>query len=129
MSVQSDIEMLSIRAMETYARKNHLSGQEAIDIFHQNQIFEKILIQHEYLHQVDFEEVMEYVEQAIIESSHELTVFHGTTKKFEKIDLKKSHNRRVICSLLGRQSKNETVYLEGGIFYGQDFSRRKNTMG
>lgn len=86
--------MLSIRAMETYAKKNHLSGQEAIDIFHQNQIFEKILIQHEYLHQVDFEEVMEYVEQAIIESSHELTVFHGTTKKFEKIDLKKSHNRR-----------------------------------
>ena len=94
MSIQSDTEILSIQAMEAYAKKNHISGQEAIDIFHQYQIFEKIMIQHEYLHQVSFEEVLEYVEQIIKENSHKLAVFHGTTKKFEKIDLKKSQNRR-----------------------------------
>ncbi|MDO5406325.1 MAG: DUF3990 domain-containing protein [Eubacteriales bacterium] len=94
LSVQSDIEILSIKAMETYAKRNHISGEEAISIFHQYQVFEKILIQHEYLHQVDFEEVMEYVEQIILEDLHSLVVFHGTTKRFEQIDLKKSHNRR-----------------------------------
>lgn len=52
MSIQSDTEILSIQAMEAYAKKNHISGQEAIDIFHQYQVFEKIMIQHEYLHQV-----------------------------------------------------------------------------
>lgn len=94
MSIQSDIEMLSIRAMEAYASKNHISGDKAIDIFHKYQIFEKIMVQHEYLHQVSFEEVLEFVEQMISEDSHNLTVFHGTTKKFEQIDLRKSHNRR-----------------------------------
>lgn len=94
MSVQSDIEMLSIQAMETYAKRNCISGEKAIDIFHQYHIFEKMMIQHEYLHQVSFEEVMEYVESVMEEKVHELTVFHGTTKKFDRIDLKKSHNRR-----------------------------------
>ena len=94
MSVQSDVEMLSIRAMEEYADKNHLSGDEAIAVFHQNHIFETILIQHEYLHQVSWEEVMEFIEQEIKKDTHELAVFHGTTKRFEQIDLHKSHNRR-----------------------------------
>lgn len=94
MSVQSDVEMLSIRAMEEYADKNHLSGDEAIAVFHQNHIFETILIQHEYLHQVSWEEVMEFVEQELRKDTHELAVFHGTTKRFEQIDLHKSHNRR-----------------------------------
>lgn len=80
--------------MEAYAKRNHISGKETIDIFHQYQIFEKIMIQHEYLHQISFEEVMEYIEQVVSEDSHKLAVFHGTTKKFDKIDLKKSHNRR-----------------------------------
>lgn len=94
LSVQSDVEMLSIRAMEEYAKKNHISGEEAGEIFHQNHIFEKIMIQHEYLHQVSMEEVMEYVEQEIKKATHKLTVFHGTTRRFKQIDLKKSHNRR-----------------------------------
>lgn len=94
MSVQADTEMISIQAMETYAKKNHISGEEAIELFHQYQIFEKIMIQHEYLHQVSFEEVMEYVEKVIGEDTHQLAVFHGTTKRFDVIDLKKSHNRR-----------------------------------
>lgn len=94
MSRQSDIEMLSIQAMEAYAKKNHMSGEETIDIFHRYQVFEKIMVQHEYLHQISFDEVMEYVEQVILEDIHKLLVFHGTTKKFDKVDLKKSHNRR-----------------------------------
>ena len=94
MSKQSDIEMLSIQAMEAYAKKNHISGEETIDIFHRYQVFEKIVIQHDYLHQISFDEVMEYVEQIILEDSHRLSVFHGTIKRFEKVDLKKSHNRR-----------------------------------
>ena len=94
MSIQSDIEILSIHAMETYAARNHISGEKAIEIFHRCHVFESIIIQHEYLHQVSFEEVMEYVEQIISENSRKLTVFHGTTKKFDQIDLSKSHNRR-----------------------------------
>ncbi|WP_455616302.1 DUF3990 domain-containing protein [Eisenbergiella sp.] len=94
MSIQSDIEMLSIQAMETYAKRNHITGEEAINIFYRYQVFEKIMIQHEYLHQVGFEEVMDYVEQIIQEDLHSLTVFHVTTKRFEQIDLNKSHNRR-----------------------------------
>lgn len=94
MSVQSDIEILSIQAMEAFARENHISGEEVMGIFQRYQVFEKIMIQHEYLHQVSFKEVMEYIEQIIREDSHRLTVFHGTVKLFEDIDLKKSHNRR-----------------------------------
>ena len=94
LSIQADTEMISIQAMETYAKKNHISGEEAIELFHKYQVFEKIMIQHEYLHQVSFEEVMEYVEKVIREDTHQLAVFHGTIKRFDKIDLKKSHNRR-----------------------------------
>ncbi len=35
MSRQSDIEMLSIQAMETYAKRNHISRKEASAVFHQ----------------------------------------------------------------------------------------------
>ena len=94
MSKQSDIEMLSIQAMEAYAKKNHISGEETIEIFHRYQVFEKIMVQHDYLHQISFDEVMEYVEQVILEDSHKMSVFHGTTKRFDKVDLEKSHNRR-----------------------------------
>ena len=94
MSIQSDVELISIRAMEEYAKRNHLSTLSSIEIFHQYQVFEKIMLQHEYLHQVDFEEVMEYVEKVIQDDLHKLTVFHGTIARFEKVDLLKSHNRR-----------------------------------
>lgn len=48
MSIQSDVKMLSIQAMEAYAINNHISGEEAMDIFHKYQVFEKILLQHSY---------------------------------------------------------------------------------
>ena len=94
MSVQTDCEMLCIEVMETYAEKYDLTGDEVAELFHKNQVFEKILIQHEYLHQISFEEVVEYVEKVIAEDSRKLMVYHGTCSDFDKIDLKKSHNRR-----------------------------------
>lgn len=94
MSIQTDVEMLSIRAMETYAKCHHLSGEAATELFHKCQVFEKIMIQHEYLHQVDFEEVMEYVDKIVGEESKELIVYHGTTYDFKSVELVKSRNRR-----------------------------------
>ena len=94
MSVQSDIEMLSIRAMEVFAKRNHISCNEAMEIFHNCRVIENIMIQHEYLHQIDFEEVMEFVDQLIGKESKELFLFHGTVAVFDEIDLKQSHNRR-----------------------------------
>lgn len=94
MSAQTDCEMLSIETMEAYAEKYAISGDEAAELFHKNQVFEKMLIQHEYLHQIDFEEVLEFVEKVIAENSKELIVYHGSCYAFEKIDLSKSHNRR-----------------------------------
>ena len=94
MSVQTDCEMLSVQAMEAYAQKYNVSGNDVIKLFHENQVFEKIMIQHEYLHQVSFEEVLEYVEKIITEGSKELVVYHGSCYEFDNIDLNKSHNRR-----------------------------------
>lgn len=94
MSIQSDIEMLSIQAMEVYAARNNLTPVEVNDIFHKHQIFEKIILQHEYLHQVSFEEVMEFIDKTLMEESKELVLFHGTIADFDKVLLSKSHNRR-----------------------------------
>lgn len=94
MSALSDIEILSIQAMEMYAKRHNLTGNKVIDLFHKYQVFEKMLIQHEYLHQVDFEEVMEYIDKLINTESSELVVYHGSCFEFESVDLKKSHNRR-----------------------------------
>lgn len=110
MSMQSDTEMLSIRAMETYASRNGLSPKEVNQVFHSHQVFEKIILQHEYLHQVSFEEVLEFVDKAIAETSSELILFHGTVADFDKINLEKSHNRRdfgkgFYTTLLKRQAK------------------------
>lgn len=110
MSMQTDIEILSIQAMEAFAKRSHISGEDAMELFHKYKVFENIMIQHEYLHQVDFEEVMEFVEQVIHEESKELLLFHGTVAKFDVVDLSKSHNRRdfgmgFYTTLLERQAK------------------------
>ena len=47
MSIQSDVEILSVQAVEYYAQKHHLSEAEVFDLFCKHQVFEKILIQHE----------------------------------------------------------------------------------
>ena len=53
-----------------------------------------MLVQHEYLHQIDFEEIMEYVDGIMEEGSKELVVYHGSCWDFTEIDLSKSYNRR-----------------------------------
>lgn len=61
MGIQSDTEMLSVSAVEEYAAQNHIAVDAAYELFHRHQIFEKIILQHEYLHQISMDEVMEFV--------------------------------------------------------------------
>ena len=94
MSIRSDIEILSIQTMEQYAENNNMDIEDVMQLFYKHQIFEKIILQHEYLHQISFEEVMEFVEKALLDESKELLLYHGTVADFEQISLRKSHNRR-----------------------------------
>lgn len=94
MSVQSDVEMIYIQSMEAYAKRNHISAEQALDLFHQYQMMEKLMIQHEYLHQIPFEEIMEYVENVIAEERNSLVLYHGSAVDFDVIDLSQSKNRR-----------------------------------
>lgn len=94
MSIQSDIEVLSVRVMEVYAKLHNLSGENVVELFHNHQVFERMLIQHEYLHQIDFTEVMEFIDKVIEKDVKELVVYHGSCYVFENIDLTKSHDRR-----------------------------------
>ncbi|MGN0407103.1 MAG: DUF3791 domain-containing protein [Bacteroides sp.] len=66
MSMQSDVEMLFVQAMEEYAANNNLTPEKVNDLFHKHQIFENFILQHEYLHQIPFEEVMEFVDKSLI---------------------------------------------------------------
>ena len=111
MSVQSDVEMLSIRVLEEYTRVHHLSEREAVDLFHKHQVFEKLILQHEYLHQLDFSETIQYVEEIIAQKSTILVLYHGSNIAFEQIDLSKSHNRRdfgrgFYCTILEKQARD-----------------------
>ncbi len=110
MSIQSDVEILSIQALERYAKQHDLTSSEAAKLFYKHQIFEKILIQHEYLHQLDLEDTLNYVEETIAKNAPELVLYHGSTALFEKIDLTKSHNRRdfgqgFYCTVLESQAE------------------------
>lgn len=110
MSIQSDVEILSVQALEKYAKQHNLSTAEAANLFYSHQVFEKILIQHEYLHQLDLEDTLNYVEEIIAEDAPELVLYHGTTALFEEIDLEKSHNRRdfgqgFYCTVLESQAE------------------------
>ncbi len=109
MSIQSDVEMMSIRALEDYAKTHHLSESAAVDLFHKHQIFEKLILQHEYLHQLDFSETLDFIEETISKESSTLILFHGSNIAFDQIDLSKSHNRRdfgrgFYCTILENQA-------------------------
>lgn len=93
MSKQSDIEFLLVLAIENYSKKYEISYQETVELFHNNHIMEKMLVQHEYLHQIALESVIEFVEKNIAESKN-LILYHGSDSFFEEIDLSKSQNRR-----------------------------------
>ena len=43
MNVQTECEMLSVQAMEAYARKYYVSGNDVVELFHENQVFEKMI--------------------------------------------------------------------------------------
>ena len=43
MSVYSDVQILSIRVMEAYAKKNHVSGEDALNIFHKYHLTDLLL--------------------------------------------------------------------------------------
>lgn len=94
MSLQSDTEMLSVSAVEEYATQNHMTVDATYELFHRHQIFEKIILQHEYLHQVSMDEVMEFIYKEIQDDKHDLILFHGTDVDFAEIQLNKSHNKR-----------------------------------
>lgn len=109
MSIQSDVEMMSIRALEDYAKTHHLSESAAVDLFHKHQIFEKLILQHEYLHQLDFSETLDFIEETISKESATLILYHGSNIAFDQIDLSKSHNRRdfgrgFYCAILENQA-------------------------
>lgn len=94
MSIQSDIEMLSIYSAELYAKDNNMSIETVNNIFHSHQIFEKMLLQYDYLHQISIDEVMEFITESLKDDSKQLVLFHGTVADFETVLLSKSHNRR-----------------------------------
>jgi hypothetical protein len=111
MSIQSDVEFLSIQIIESYAQSHNLNTDEVVSIFSKHHVFEKMLLQHEYLHQVSFPEVMEYICELMEDNSQLLTVYHGTCHKFDDIDLSKSHNYRdfgmgFYTTILEPQAKN-----------------------
>ena len=110
MSVQSDVEILSVQALERYASQHNLTTAEATQLFYKHQVFEKILVQHEYLHQLDLEETLNYVEEIIAENAPELFLYHGSNIAFDEIDLTKSRNRRdfgrgFYCTVLENQAE------------------------
>jgi len=94
MSLQSDTEMLSVLAVEEYASQNHITVDAAYELFHRHQIFEKIILQHEYLHQISMDEVMEFIYKEIQDNENNLMLYHGTDMNFKEIQLNKSHNKR-----------------------------------
>ena len=110
MSIQTDVEMLFVKALEEYSKKYKLTEKEAISLFHKYQVYEKIILQHEYLHQLDFSETIQYVEELIEKQGTEIVIYHGTNFLFEEIDLEKSNNRRdfgrgFYCTVLYEQAK------------------------
>ena len=41
-SIQTDCEILAVEAMEAYAEKYNISGEEVAELFHKNQVFENV---------------------------------------------------------------------------------------
>ena len=126
MSIQSDVEMLSIQALENYAKLHGLSEKEASDLFYQHQVFEKIILQHEYLHQLDFSETAKHVEEIIGTKLSDLILYHGSNIAFDEIDLSKSLNRRdfgrgFYCTVLESQAKDWAHRLYIRSFLGGEY--------
>ena len=94
MTQQSDIEFLFTLTLEHYVSVHGCAYDEAIFLFHKNHVMEKMLSQHEYLHQIALQEVFSYVESLLTNSSDSIVLYHGSDSIFDGIDLSKSHNYR-----------------------------------
>lgn len=94
MSVQSDCTWLYYMVAYEYAEKHNLSDKSVIQDFEKYQIMEKLISQHEYLHQVAFCYVEEYIEECMAKKSPEIVVYHGTIEDFKNIDISRSNNNR-----------------------------------
>lgn len=92
MSRQEDCNLLFMMAIERYSKDHTMTTDSVIQLFEQRQIFSRILANHEYLHQLDFERTMEAVEKWV-RNEDRITIFHGTTSKFSAIDLSVSRNK------------------------------------
>ncbi|MBR6914005.1 MAG: DUF3990 domain-containing protein, partial [Treponema sp.] len=94
MTKQSDIEFLFVLATENYSSVHNISYSDTIELFHKNHVLEKMLTQHEYLHQIALQEVFSYVESLVFQNTSRLVLFHGSDTLFDEIDLSKSHDYR-----------------------------------
>ena len=135
MSVQSDIELISIQSLENYAKKYHLSVTKTNELFSKHHVFEQIILQHEYLHQISSEEIFEFVESLLLNDPEELILYHGTVFNFDQINLSKSHNRRdfgigFYTTLLESQAKEWAYRLsmrnQKNCYYVNTYSYKEN---
>ena len=94
MSLKNDIETLYISTLERYAAQHQIDVSQAHTVFVEHFVHENMLSQHEYLHQIPFEEVMAYVTSLIENSLIDFPLYHGSVSLFEAIDLNKSKDRR-----------------------------------
>ena len=84
MSKQADIEFLFILALENYTKTNNLTYEECTEIFHKNHIMEKMLVQHEYLHQIALEEIFDFVNKNISKNTG-LILYHVQIRFLKKL--------------------------------------------
>lgn len=94
MSLQNDIETLYIAALERYAAQHQMDVSQAHTVFVEHFVHENMQSQHDYLHQIPFEEVMAYVTSLLEQRPIDFPLYHGSVSLFEAIDLNKSKDRR-----------------------------------
>lgn len=94
MSIKNDIETLYVLTLERYAALHRMAVSQAQALFVEHFVHENMLSQHEYLHQIPFEEVMAYVVSLVECNTIDFMLYHGSASIFDTIDLNKSKERR-----------------------------------
>ena len=94
MSLQNDIETLYISALERYAAQHQMDVRQTHNLFVEHYIHENMLSQHDYLHQIPFDEVMTYITSVIENRIIDFPVYHGSVSVFDSIDFNQSKDRR-----------------------------------
>ncbi len=117
MSQQSDTKLLISMTLTEISRKYNMPLREVSRMFDEHHIWEQLLSQHEYLHQLPIEETIRFVEELIENSETFYIVYHGTTDAFEQIDLTFSQDRRdfgkgFYTTLLREQAEQWAIRLQ-----------------